>query len=53
MIRFARNLPLAALLMAGIVAFSYGAARAISGPVEQVAKLMHAAQQTQTAEAGR
>jgi len=52
MIRFVRNLPLAVLLMAGIMAFSYGAARMISGPVGSVAKVFQV-RQTQTAEAGR
>ena len=37
---YAKNLPLAVVLMAGIRAFSYGAARMLSGPVQQVADLI-------------
>lgn len=40
-------------LVAGVLLFAFGASRMISCPVEQVARLMYAAQQAQTAEAGR
>lgn len=43
----------AVCLVAGVLLFAFGASRMISGPVEQVTRLMHATQQTQTAEAGR
>lgn len=47
-----RDIRNAVFLVAGVLLFAFGASRMISGPVEQMARVMHGTQ-TQTAEAGR